>query len=496
MLYGYSFLASQIGRTAFPPRRQAENSPRVKTRVESDGRILFPASAYPDSEDPLIHVLFALRHEGVNLQILSRVVPEFAESRVRAAVCAKPNSVPVRKLAFLWEFFTGRSIDGVQVSGRYVPLFDPDLYVTAPGSRNPKWRIEFNGLGSMAWCATVEKTEKIRKALSADILQAAAKALESVSGRTLDRALGWAFLNEAKGSFDLEREPVSGDKPKRFVHLLRHAHESRVLSEDYLCDLQHEIVANPFLHAFSYRTNQNWLGGGTGSAADVAYVPPPPECLDQLMQGWLQAANTLASGVHPVIAASVVSFGFVYLHPFMDGNGRLSRFLIHQQIQRSGGLASGRLLPVSIAMRRNEERYLAALSPFSAPARRAWEVVFTGGTPAFEFSFPAGADAMYRYWDATGQTEFLFDMFDEALNVDLKNEIRFIGRFDLLDRAVNEMFDLELGDRQTMVAAWLNAGSLSKNFRKKFRYRIPEQAMDWLEQNAAGILGEGGSPAD
>jgi hypothetical protein len=36
------------------------------------------------------------------------------------------------------------------------------------------------------------------------------------------------------------------------------------------------------------------------------------------------------------------------------------------------------------------------------------------------------------------------------------------------------MFDLELGDRQTMVAAWLNAGSLSKNFRKKFRYRIPE----------------------
>jgi hypothetical protein len=103
---------------------------------------------------------------------------------------------------------------------------------------------------------------------------------------------------------------------------------------------------------------------------------------------------------------------------------------------------------------------------------------------------------MYRYWDATGQTEFLFDMFDEALNVDLKNEIRFIGRFDLLDRAVNEMFDLELGDRQTMVAAWLKAGCLSENIRKKFRSRIPEQAMDWLEQNAAGILEEGGSHAD
>jgi len=30
-----------------------------------------------------------------------------------------------------------------------------------------------------------------------------------------------------------------------------------------------------------------------------------------------------------LVRAAVVSFAFVFIHPFMNGNGRLSRFLIH-----------------------------------------------------------------------------------------------------------------------------------------------------------------------
>lgn len=36
--------------------------------------------------------------------------------------------------------------------------------------------------------------------------------------------------------------------------------------------------------------------------------------------------------VDPLVAAACVSFGFVLIHPFMDGNGRLSRFLFHHQL--------------------------------------------------------------------------------------------------------------------------------------------------------------------
>jgi hypothetical protein len=33
--------------------------------------------------------------------------------------------------------------------------------------------------------------------------------------------------------------------------------------------------------------------------------------------------------VDPVVAAAILAFGFVYIHPFEDGNGRIHRYLIH-----------------------------------------------------------------------------------------------------------------------------------------------------------------------
>ena len=47
-------------------------------------------------------------------------------------------------------------------------------------------------------------------------------------------------------------------------------------------------------------------------------MPPSSECLDDLMTVFLDMANKLPRQINPVIAASVTSFGFVFLHPFMD----------------------------------------------------------------------------------------------------------------------------------------------------------------------------------
>jgi len=83
----------------------------------------------------------------------------------------------------------------------------------------------------------------------------------------------------------------------------------------------------------------------------------------------MRFANHSARQVDPLVAAAVVAFGFVFLHPFMDGNGRLSRFLIHQTLCHSGALQNGLLLPVSVAMKHEESGYLEALKGFSKPAR-------------------------------------------------------------------------------------------------------------------------------
>jgi Fic family protein len=162
----------------------------------------------------------------------------------------------------------------------------------------------------------------------------------------LDRALAWAYLSETESSFEIERETPNAAKAERFVQLLHHAHDGRELSEAYWVELQQSVISNPFDQAVSYRTEQNWLRNSMRGPLGVTYVPPGPEHVDDLMEAFNQFCNHPPKQLDPLLVASIASFGFVFIHPFMDGNGRLSRFLFHHALCRSGRLAKGFLLPV------------------------------------------------------------------------------------------------------------------------------------------------------
>src|SRR5690606_25180101 len=118
-----------------------------------------------------------------------------------------------------------------------------------------------------------------------------------------------------------------------------------------------------------------------------------------LMEQLMALANQPPRGIDPLILASIISFGFVFIHPFMDGNGRLSRFLFHQVLCQRGVLKHGLLLPVSMVLRERESDYLNALQAFSRAAREYWHVDYIHDEDvACTFT---GHPALYRYWDAT-----------------------------------------------------------------------------------------------
>ena len=109
--------------------------------------------------------------------------------------------------------------------------------------------------------------------------------------------------------------------------------------------------------------------------------------------------------------------------------------------------------------------------------------------PLCECTF-LGHEALYRYWDATIQSEFLYKMAVEALDVHLQEEVDFLERFDKLDRAVNDEFDISQALRLLMIQVYLKQGRLSNNFRKKFADKMPIEAMDWLETNGKNLLND------
>ncbi len=479
---GYSFLKSKLQLAVFEPKVAAELSASVTSLIRKDAILLVPSRYRLQPDDLVGHVLFALKHEGINLQILSEALRHISEESLLNSISSKLSGSYQRKLGYLWEFFNGKELPvTIPANTRYIKLFNENRYVTGCGIKNTKWRVIFNGLGNLHYCPTVEKTEKIQAALENNVLDRVRDYLTQIGRVNADRALQWAYLSETESSYAIEGEKPDMSKSERFVRLLEHAHDNTPLTEDYLCDLQNQVISNPFDMAFSYRTEQNWLSNGGRGALGVSYVPPSPECLEDLMAAFLDMANQLPKQVDPVIAASVTSFGFVFLHPFMDGNGRLSRFLFHRQLCSSGQLQKGQLLPVSVAMKSSEEKYLNTLEEFSKPSRALWSVMWIADHD-FDFRFK-GSPAIYRYWDATSCAEFGLEMAQEALDKHLRQEVNYLMCFDEIHRAVSQRYDI----RETILHHLINGcldlnGIVSKNLRKRYADRVESGIFDFVEK--------------
>ena len=484
---GYEFLRQSLGLTGFAVDRPAQVRPVTRVLI-ADGVLAVPPHVAPTGADTLDHVLFALKHEGVNLQLLSQVMPLIPTDRLLAVLRQTPNGQYIRIACYLRESYTGLLLaERPPIAAGYVDVFDAARYITGSAQRNTRWRVNFNGLGTLRYCVTVERTPAIEAAMASDILGRANAFVQNLGPAMLDRALAWAYLHETEDSYAIENETPSEDKARAFIQLLHQAHEGRALTEDYLAELQSSTVTNPLDKAVQFRTEQNWLRGPGRGAAGVSYVPPWPDLAAELMDEWMTFATRAPLQMDPIVAASIASFGFVFIHPFMDGNGRLSRFLFHKTLCASGRLGRGLLLPVSVAMKRNEADYLAVLQGYSKQAREQVQVTWID-EGQYSFNFKA-RDSIFRYWDATACVEFGFRMATQALDVELKQETQFLARYDHVIRRVDAQIDLRGSDLATLVVICLDGdGVISKKKRKRFAGRVPEAAFERIESAVREVL--------
>lgn len=487
---GYEWVRNHCDLDALPPRRPALIRP--VTRIEHlDDHVAVPARMAPGADaDTLDHLLFALKHEQINLAILMEAMRHVPVQRVADAFRQTPGGAYTRLAAFFWEAGNGIQLEDLPAAtGAVIDVFDPARFITGQDQRNARWRVNFNGLGNLAYCATVERTTAINDALQRPVLDRANQVLGSMDATIRDRALEWAYLSETRGSFEIEGEVPGASKQAAFVRILQQAHLREPLSEDYLAALQNTAITNPLQQALAFRHEQNHLARSDISAAGVTYVPPPPALARELMDALMEWSNHHLDGVSPLIAASVVSFGFVFIHPFMDGNGRLSRFLLHQTLCRSGALANGLILPVSVAMKKHEAEYLAVLQQFSRPMREKWDVRWIDAAQ-FEYRYLGNPhyDA-YRYWDATPAAEFCLKMAELALDDELRNETGFLIRYDFAHRAVDEAYDLVNTDLATLlISAFQNGGVVSRRRRDQFQHRVPDAAFGFIEEAVRAAL--------
>jgi Fic family protein len=112
-------------------------------------------------------------------------------------------------------------------------------------------------------------------------------------------------------------------------------------------------------HAGQIRDVQNWIGGSSYNPCAAAFVPPPPERVRALLEDLCAFCN---SDALPAVAQAALAHAqFETIHPFVDGNGRTGRALIHVVLRRRG-LAPTVVPPISLVLATWSEAYVGGLT--------------------------------------------------------------------------------------------------------------------------------------
>ena len=297
--------------------------------------------------------------------------------------------------------------------------------------------------------------------------QDAQRLLENVESTIVKRAVNHLYSKETRSTFEIEGETASATVAEQFVGLLRAAAKFDPTEESALVHLQRTIV-EPRYAAEGWRESQVFVGRTLGGYREqVDFICPRPQDVPELMGAWAaMTKRILGGGVHAVVAAAVVAFSFVLIHPFVDGNGRIHRFLLHHVLSKLGYSPRGGILPISASIVRNLPAYDFVLQSFSRPLI---PYVDWHWTPGRELLVDNDTADHYRYFDATGFAEYLFDRVEDTLREDLRNELNFVAIFE---RAVGAVLQIvEMPDRRASLFVRLcmqNGGRLSARKRGQF----------------------------
>ena len=492
---GYHYLIEQYQLAATPLQLVANIDTKIKgrqaQRVGDQDMLVFEPGYRP--EDSLVgHLQFALRYEAINLEVLYLLFRQTGKDELNAWLAESPTSSYARRAGFLYEWLSGDKLKvNVPANERYVDLVNNALqFGLKRGEKDKRFRVNNNLPGNKDFCPLVRRTDYLDKMIANDLRKKTRETLANYDEELLSRAAGFLYLKETQSSFEVERETPSPDRAQRFADLLRQADTRIPLSEDRLVELQQAVV-DPRFHEFTWRGRQNWVGKDHGYRQQVDFIPPRPEDVPGLMSGLVALA--IASGdwcaqedneinetqIDPVILATLIAFGFVFIHPFMDGNGRIHRYLIHDVLTNAGFTPRGIILPVSAVILANLHDYVSILETFSKPLRAMTN--YNPETP----DIPAiGNDAVYfRYFDATRQAGFLYKALLKTIEKDLQQEINYLLGFDRAYKRLNELLDwpdhrLELFIRIVQQ----NNGRLSKTKRDSYFDWMKEEEINTAEQ--------------
>lgn len=442
VLAGFSALiqALEVQAPVRNPSCVAESHVRGTTKREGSWQIY--DKRYRPDDTFSGHLTFALRHETVDLLVLKRIFDAVPEKDMTNFIQEAPTGIPNRRGWFLYEFLTGKILDIPDAAANIpaVDALDSKLYFTGKGSISKRHRVRNNLLGTGQFCPVIRRTAALENFVRLKLSDKAKDIVGHVSNQLLARAASFMLLADSRASFEIEGERPPRDRLEHWIKAVKQAGKYPLTVEE-VNRLHGILIADDRFIRLGLREHGVFLGERDQHREPLPeFIGAKPEDLHQLMEGLLGADEEMRlGGLDPILQAAATAFGFVYIHPLEDGNGRLHRYLIHHVLAEREFTPPGLVFPVSSVLLERIKDYQQTLRNHSSPL-----MDFIDWRPTSDGNVEVTNDTadLYRYYDCTEAAEFLYSCVQRTVEQDLPNEIEYLKRHDEAMRRIMDTVDM------------------------------------------------------
>lgn len=438
------------------------------------------------------HLTFALRYEGVNLLILKKLFEETGKTKIEAIVKAQPTGRYSRRIWFFYEWLTDEKI-AIQdaKSGNYVNALDTELQYPGPKLRSKRHRVWNNLPGNKDFCPLIHRTEKLEGFSAEKLVNNVKKTIGKVHPDLLSRAAAFLLLKDSKASYAIEGEIPPENRAERWGKAIGQAGQKN-LNEDELLRLQEIVIEDHRFVDMGWRKEGGFIGMHNREAGKPVpdHISAKWQDVPKLIEGLLKANKSLIESKYdPVMAASLIAFGFVFIHPFSDGNGRIHRYIIHHVLARMDFSPKKLIFPVSSVILDRIDDYRKVLESFSKPRLDfiEWKATPDGNVEVLNDTID-----LYRYYDATKQAEFLYECVEETVLKTLPDEVQYLEHHDKMRNFIQGIFDMPDKDLENLIDFLRqNDGKLSNRARNKEFKALTNDEVTMLETKYQEIFLDG-----
>ena len=360
---------------------------------------------------------------------------------IEELVREKPTGGYARRIWFLYEWLTGTRLNLLDAeTGRYVSVLDPDLQWEAEGQNAPRYRLKNNLPGTPDFCPLVFRTAALSRFAALNLPQRAKDIVANVPRDLLARTAAFLLLKDSRSSYAIEGERPPQDRIQRWGRAIGEAGR-QPLDREELLRLQRIVIGDSRFVKLGFRVEDGFIGEHDRESHTPSPIisAPAPEDLSSLIDGMIAFDHGPAQAMDAVIAAAILAFGFVYIHPFEDGNGRIHRYLIHHVLAQRGFNPPGVVFPISAAILEQIEQYRQTLESYS---QRLLPLIEWEPTEKFNVHVLNDTGDFYRFFDATPHAEFLYACVEKTIEHDLPNETAFLRRYDEFRSQVEAFIDM------------------------------------------------------